>query len=71
MIPQSNLNDVLIEDRYKDKVKIIPVATIENVLEHALVGKMKKKFIEKIKSFTTGVEKIIPERVVDKSAIQQ
>ena len=71
LIPQANLNDVLIEDRYKDKVKIIPVVTIEDVLEHVLVGKLKKKFIEKIKTFTTGVEKIIPEGVVDKRVIQQ
>jgi Lon-like ATP-dependent protease len=70
LIPQSNLNDVLIEDRYKDKVKITPVVTIEDVLEHVLVGKLKKKFIEKIKTFTTGVEKIIPEGVVDKRIIQ-
>ncbi len=68
LIPQSNLNDVLIEDRYKDKVKIIPVATIENVLEHALVGKMKKKFIEKIKSFTM-IEKNILEGVAEKKAV--
>ncbi len=70
LIPQANLNDVLIEERYKDRVKIIPVVTIEDVLEHVLVGKLKKKFIEKIKSFTTGVEKIIPEGVVDKRVIQ-
>ncbi|MHC1610840.1 MAG: ATP-dependent protease LonB [Candidatus Methanospirareceae archaeon] len=68
LIPQSNLNDVLIEDRYKDKVKITPVVTIEDVLEHALAGKMKKKFMEKIKSFTM-VEKIIPEGVVDKQVV--
>ena len=70
LIPQSNLNDVLIEDRYKDKVKIIPVVTIEDVLEHALEGKLKKKFIEKIKSFTM-MGKIIPEGVVDKQIVQQ
>ncbi len=69
LIPQANLNDVLIEERYRDKVKIIPVVLIEDVLEHALVGKLKKKFIEKIKSFTTGVEMIIPEGVVDKRII--
>lgn len=69
LIPQSNLNDVLIEDRYKDKIKIIPVMTIEDVLEHALVGKMKKKFIEKIKSFSV-MEKIIPEGIVDKQVVQ-
>ncbi|RJS70473.1 ATP-dependent protease LonB, partial [Methanophagales archaeon] len=59
LIPQANMNDVLIEDRYKDKVKITPVVSIEDVLEHVLAGKLKKKFIEKIRSFTTGVEKII------------
>ena len=70
LIPQANLNDVLIEEQYKDKVKVIPVLTIEDVLEHALVGKLKKKFIEKIKSFTTGVEMKIPEGVVDKRIIR-
>ena len=69
LIPQSNLNDVLIEERYKDKVKITPVVTIEDVLEHALVGKTKKKFIEKIKSFTM-MGKIIPDGVVDKQIAQ-
>ncbi|PXF50246.1 MAG: ATP-dependent protease LonB [Candidatus Methanophagaceae archaeon] len=71
LIPQANLNDVLIEERFKEKVKIIPVVTIEDVLEHVLVGKLKKKFIERIKTFTTGVEKIIPEGVVDKRLAQQ
>ena len=70
LIPQANLNDVLIEEQYKDKVKVVPVLTIEDVLEHALVGKLKKKFIEKIKSFTTGVEMKIPEGVVDKRIIR-
>ena len=70
LIPQANLNDVLIEERYKDKVKVVPVLTIEDVLEHALVGKLKKKFIEKIKSFTTGVEMKIPEGVVEKRIIR-
>ncbi len=69
LIPQSNINDVLIEEQYKDKVKVVPVLTIEDVLEHALVGKLKKKFIERIKSFTTGVESMIPEGVVDKRMI--
>ncbi|MEA3487960.1 MAG: ATP-dependent protease LonB [Euryarchaeota archaeon] len=69
LIPQANLNDVLIEERYQDKIKIIPVVMIEDVLEHVLVGKLKKKFIEKIKSFATGVELFIPEGVVDKQIL--
>ncbi len=70
LIPQANLNDVLIEERYQDKIKVVPVVLIEDVLEHVLVGKLKKKFISKIKSFTTGVERIIPEGVMDKGIIQ-
>ncbi len=69
LIPQANLNDVLIEERYQGKIKIIPVVMIEDVLEHVLVGKLKKKFIEKIKSFATGVELFIPEGVVDKQIL--
>lgn len=52
IIPKANLKDVFIEDRYRDKVQIIPVETIEEVLEQALVGKYKKTLMEKIKSFT-------------------
>ena len=52
IIPKANLKDVFIEDRYRDKVQIIPVESIEEVLEHALVGKYKKTLMEKIKSFT-------------------
>ncbi|MHC1635091.1 MAG: ATP-dependent protease LonB [Candidatus Methanospirareceae archaeon] len=69
LIPKANLKDVLIEDRYKDKIEIIPMVTIEDVLEHALVGKKKKKFIEKVKSFTTEVERIFVEGVVDKPPV--
>ena len=37
IIPQSNLDDVLIEERYKQMVTIIPVTRIEEVLRYALV----------------------------------
>ena len=67
LIPQSNLKDVLIEDRYKEKIEIIPVATIEDVLENALAGRMKKKFLEKIRSATKDVAQMI-EGVVEKPA---
>jgi Lon-like ATP-dependent protease len=48
LIPQSNIDDVLIEDRYKEMVEIIPVKTIEEVLEYALVPENRKSFLEKI-----------------------
>jgi len=48
IIPESNLDDVLIEDRYKDMVEIIPVSTIEEVLEIALVPEKKDDFMAKL-----------------------
>ncbi len=50
LVPKSNLNDVLIEEKYKDKVKIIPVSTLPDVIEHALEGKGKKQLLKKLKS---------------------
>ena len=48
IIPKSNLNDVLIEDQYADKVSIIPVTRIEEVLRYALVPTDKTEFEEKL-----------------------
>jgi Lon-like ATP-dependent protease len=50
LIPKTNLNDVLIEDKYKEKIKIVPVETMSDVLEHALVGEGKKELIKKLKA---------------------
>ena len=53
LIPKSNMGDVLIEEIYKDKIKIIPVSNISEVLEYALVGsKMKESFLDKIRNFS-------------------
>jgi Lon-like ATP-dependent protease len=51
LIPKSNIGDVLIEEIFKDKVKIVPVSNISEVLEYALVGKMKESFLDKIRNF--------------------
>ena len=48
IIPQSNLNDVLIEDQYAEMVSIIPVTRIEEVLRYALVPENKAEFEEKL-----------------------
>ncbi|HEY3421835.1 MAG TPA: ATP-dependent protease LonB, partial [Methanocellaceae archaeon] len=53
LIPKSNMGDVLIEEIYKDKIRIIPVTSISEVLEYALVGsKMKESFLDKIRNFS-------------------
>ncbi|HEB37623.1 MAG TPA: ATP-dependent protease LonB [Thermoplasmatales archaeon] len=48
IIPKANLRDVLIDERYKDKIEIIPVETLKDVLENALIGKGKKELLKKL-----------------------
>jgi len=55
LIPKANLQDVLIEEKYKDKIKIIPVETLRDVLENALVGKGKKRLLKKLESLQPSV----------------
>ena len=56
IIPKSNLNDVLIEDQYADKVSIIPVTRIEEVLRYALVPTDKADFEEKLERMGKHME---------------
>ncbi len=42
LIPRSNLRDVVLEERYIGKIEIIPVETLNEVLEKALMGGPKK-----------------------------
>jgi Lon-like ATP-dependent protease len=55
LIPQANLQDVLIEEHYQNKIEIIPVATLTDVLENALVGKGKKKLLTRLASLQSIV----------------
>lgn len=49
IIPRTNLEDVLIEEKYRDMVDIIPVDHIEEVLEVALVPQNPELFLDKLK----------------------
>ncbi len=53
IIPRSNLGDVLIEDEFKDVIKIIPVTNIEEVLEYGLVGREKEGLIATLKKLAS------------------
>jgi len=55
LIPKANMQDVLIEDEYKDKVEIIPVETLKDVLENVLVGSGKKRLLKKLESLQPSV----------------
>ncbi len=64
IIPESNMDDVLIEERYKNKIQIIPVRNMSDVLENALLGSGKDGLVTKMKKITDIVPKgIIPKPV--------
>lgn len=48
LIPKSNINDVLIEEKYKDIIEIIPVNTLTDVLKNALIGPGKQELLKKL-----------------------
>jgi Lon-like ATP-dependent protease len=53
IIPKANLQDVMIEDEYKDQVEIIPVSHISEVLDVALEGEPEKdSLVDRLKSIT-------------------
>jgi Lon-like ATP-dependent protease len=54
LIPKSNIEDVLIEDSYRSKVEIVPVETIEEVLENALVPENREGFLAKLRKIASS-----------------
>src|SRR6266581_235519 len=59
VIPRSNLKDVLLEDKYQGKIEIVPVDTLSEVLEVALVGPKKSGLISKLAAL---VPKMTPDK---------
>ncbi|MCI4367933.1 MAG: ATP-dependent protease LonB, partial [Thermoplasmata archaeon] len=43
LIPEDNLDDLVLESRYRGMIEIIPVRSIWDVLKYALVGQSKQK----------------------------
>ena len=50
IVPKSNLNDVLIEDKYAEKIEVIPVETLNDVIENALTGEGKDELLRRLKN---------------------
>lgn len=66
IIPKANENDVMIEDEYRDKINIIPVSHISEVLEIALEDNeenSKEDLINRLSKLETAPETINPESV--------
>ena len=49
IVPRANLRDVFIEEKYKNKIEIIPVETLTEVIENALVGEGKQNLVKRLK----------------------
>ncbi|EQD71114.1 protein containing Peptidase S16, lon [mine drainage metagenome] len=43
LIPESNMEDLVLEPRYRGKIEVIPVRTLRDVLKYALAGTGAKK----------------------------
>ncbi len=51
IIPKSNLKDIVLDAKYENRIEIIPVDNLGEVLENALVGSHnKKKLLDKLSS---------------------
>ena len=49
LIPYANLGDVMLDKNNEGKVEIIPVKTLDEVIEHAMVGEGKEELIRRVK----------------------
>ena len=61
LIPRMNMGDVLIEERFKSLIVIIPVDTIDDVLKYALVPENSDSFLTKLKKMAIRSTAMIPE----------
>lgn len=48
LIPKANFKDVILENKYMDKIEVVPVETISEVLENALVGPKKDGLLSRL-----------------------
>ncbi len=70
LIPKSNLDDVLIEDKYREMVEIVAVETIGDVLENALVPENREGFLAKLRKIAqTTTPKVFESTVSTPSGV--
>jgi Lon-like ATP-dependent protease len=65
LIPRSNVDDVLIEERFKSIIDVIPVDHIEDVLKYALVPENNEGFLAKLKKMAASTSN----RVLDTTPV--
>ncbi len=48
VIPKANEDDVLLSEEYQDKIEVIPCETLDEVMEHVLVGQEKQSLMTRL-----------------------
>jgi len=59
IIPRSNLDDVLIEERYRTMIEVVPVEHIEEVLQNALVPENREGFLSKLRKLAVNPTPVV------------
>ncbi|MEF8849129.1 MAG: S16 family serine protease, partial [Candidatus Thermoplasmatota archaeon] len=49
LVPESNMKDVQIEEKFKGKIEVVSVSTLADVLDNALSGPGKEKLLKKMR----------------------
>ncbi len=49
LIPFANLGDVMLDRRSEDKIEIVPVKTLDEVIDYAMVGNGKEELVKRVK----------------------
>jgi len=71
LIPEENMKDVLLEDKYLGKIEVIPVRTLNDVIAYALVGARKEGLLKKLALLVSSKRGTAPAALVasDRPAI--
>ncbi len=59
LVPEDNLDDLVLESRYRGKVEVIPVRTLRDVLRYALVGQgsQKESLLERLSAMVRATSR--------------
>ncbi|OGS43553.1 MAG: ATP-dependent protease LonB [Euryarchaeota archaeon RBG_13_57_23] len=69
LIPEENMKDVLLEDKYIGKIEVVPVRTLNDVIYHALVGARKEGLLKKLASLVASKRTVTPAPGPDRAAV--
>lgn len=62
LIPEDNMEDMVLESRYQGVIEVIPVRTLRDVLKYALVGQtpQKESLLERLSSMVHATSRLPP-----------